>query len=195
MLWIKMFSQMSIGLILLLSAAGGGVYYVFKYDKGDSIKAEIKNLEDQQTKIDQEINDLNVKLEQLNKLDKAYEHYGGEVNQILQLIPYKMDSAIIVKHLDMQARKTGVDLTNINSQMSVEKKELYEKVKVSVTVKGLFRQILVFLSSLTELAEMITVEKFTLTRGSSSQDSYQRGISEVQMQMDIYGYRYISKAN
>ena len=195
MLWIKMFSQMSIGLILLLSAAGGGVYYVFKFDKGGNIKTEIEGLEDKQTKIEQEISDLNIRLKQLNEMDKAMNTMSAEVNQLLQLIPYEMTTQIIVNHLDTQARRAGVDLTDMNSQTSIEKKEFYEKVKVSVTVKGLFRQILMFLSNLTKLSEMITVEKFTLTRGASSQGSYQGGVSEVQMQMDIYGYKYISSSN
>ena len=191
MLWFKIFSQLSIGVCIVLSAGAGGVYYLWKYDGGKNIKNEIQNIEQQKKTVSEKIANLELDLKQMQEMDKAMRLMGNEVNKFLQFIPNKVTSAMILNHLNVHAKSAGVDLQNINHHNYVEKKEFYEKLKITVTVKGLFSQILVFLSKLTGLTEIITVDRFTLQTAKRS-DKYVGGSGEVIMTMDIYGYRYTS---
>ncbi len=190
MLWFRVFSQLSIGMIIILSAGFAGIYYITKYDKGESIKNEIASLDTQKSAVQKEIEELNGELNNLNELDKAMNSMSGEINKFLQFIPNKMTSSIVLNHLNQQAKVAGVDLQDIVTYSNVEKREFYEKLKVNVTVKGLFTQVLVFLSKLTNLKEIITVEQFSME--PIAQKKYAKGANEIKIQMDIYGYRYTS---
>ncbi len=162
------------------------MYYVFKYDKGESVQSEINDLETQKQTAQQKVEELKGELNRLQDMDKAMNLMGDEINKFLKFIPDKVSSSMILNHLNEKARSSGVELENIVNHRVSEKKEFYEKLKVSVTVRGLFTQILIFLSKLTSLTEIITVESFTM------EELAQKGRREVKMRMDIYGYRYIT---
>ncbi len=190
MLWLTIFSQLSIGIIIILSGGFAGVYYLWKYDSGQVIKDEIQKLEQKQNTIKEQITSMNLELQQLGEVDKAMRLMGKEMNKFLQFIPSKVTSAMILNHLNTHAKSAGVDLQGITNHSYIEKKEFYEKLKISITVKGLFSQILVFLSKLTGLTEIITVDTFNLQE-TRKKGKYIEG-NEVIMKMDIHGYRYIS---
>ena len=191
MLWLRSFSQLSIGIIILLSGGFAGLYYMVKYDKGQLLENEIQSLVGQKNVVQKEINSLNLELGQLQEMDKAMNLMGDEINKFLQFIPRKLTSSMVLNHLNIHAKESGVNLENIVNHRSIEKKEFYEKIKISVTVKGLYTQVLVFLSKLTSLTEIIIVEMFTLTE-VQGRGKYVGGLNEVTMRMDIYGYRYTS---
>ena len=174
-------------MVIIFSGGVAGLYYVFKYDKGENIQSEIQSLDDQKTKVQKSIEDLKVELSNLQEMDKAMNLMGDEINKFLKFIPDKVTSSMILNHLNEKARLAGVVLENIVNHKVSETKEFYEKLKVSVTVRGPFTQILIFLSKLTSLTEIITVESFNMD--NPSQEKNQR---EVKIRMDIYGYRYIT---
>ena len=191
MLWLKVFVRLSIGSIIILNIGLSGLYYFFKYDKGESIKDEIERIEGQKNAVQKKINDLKANLNDLQEMDKAMNRMGGEVNRLLKFIPNKVTSSMILNHLNIQAKSAGVDLEDINNRGGSETEGFYEKLKISVTVKGLFAQILVFLSKLTSLSEVVTVENFDLIE-VQQRGQQVGGLKEVKMKMDIYGYRYIT---
>lgn len=193
MFWLRVFSELSIGVVIILSGGFAGLYYVVKYDNGQTIKNETQELEKQKNAIQKKISSLNLELKQLQEMDKAMNLMGDEINKFLQFIPSKLTSSMVLEHLNENVRTSGVNLENIVTHDAVEKKEFYEKLKISITIRGLFTEVLVFLSKLTGLTEIITVEQFTLREAERSQNTDRiGGLDEVIMQMDIYGYRYVT---
>ena len=186
-MWFRIFSQLGIGVVIILSGGVAGVYYVLKYDHGENIQTEIKSLEEQQEKTKISIEDAKKELLNLQEMDKAMNLMGDEINKFLKFIPDKVTSSMVLNYLNEEARSAGVELENITNHKVSEKQEFYEKLKVSVTVRGLFTQILIFLSKLTSLKEIITVESFNMENLSQK-----KGRNEVKIRMDIYGYRYIT---
>jgi len=191
MLWLKTFSQLSIGILIILSGGFAGVYYLVRYDDGQAIADQIRSLDNQKKDVKKKIDSLNMELERLQEMDTAINLMGDEINKFLQYIPSEVTSSMILNNLTTNAKKAGVDLQGITNHRSIEQHDFYEKIKISVTVKGLFTQILVFLSKLTGLTEIVTVESFTLEKVKAG-GKYIGSLSEVRMRMDIYGYRYIS---
>ena len=192
MLWLKVFSNLSIGVVIFLSAGFAGLYYLVKYDDGKTIKTGIQRLEKQVEVEQKKVEDLDKELKSLHDMSAAMNQLGDKINDFLQFIPNKMTSLMILNHLTVNAKVSGVDLEDITHHRASQKKEFYEKIKVSVTVKGLFTQILIFLSKLTDLTEVVTVESFNLEEVQKSKKRISVGLREVTMKMDIYGYKYIS---
>ena len=191
MLWLKVLGQLSLGSFIIIGIILGGLYRVFKYDTGKGIVNEIKRMESQKNTIKGEINDLKGKLNGLQEMDRSINMMGSEINRFLRFIPNKMTSSMILNHLNVHAKAAGVSLENINNRGGNQKEDFYEKIKISVTVKGLFTQVLIFLSNLTGLTEIITVENFDLVEVQQRGQKIGR-LKEVKMRMDIYGYRYIA---
>ena len=185
-MWFKIFAQLGIGMVIILSAGVASVYYVWKYDKGEAIQQEIESLEQQQNKAKKSIEDLKVELINLKQMNQTMSLMGDKINEFLKFMPDKVTSSMVLNYLNEKARSAGVELENIVNHKVSEKKEFYEKLKVSVTVRGLFTQVLIFLSKLTGLTEIITVESFNMENLSQN-----KGKNEVKMRLDIYGYRYI----
>ena len=190
MLWLKAVSQVNLGVVIILSGGIAGMYYLFKYDNGQSIKEETQGLEKQKAAVQEKIDVVDFELKQLQEMDKAIRLMGDEINKFLQFIPNKLTSSMVLNHLNIHAKAAGVDMQNIQNHSAIEDHEFYEKIKISVTVTGLFSQVLVFLSKLTGLTEIITVGRFNLSE--IRQSRFVSGLNEVKMEMDIYGYRYTS---
>ena len=191
MLWLKTFSQLSIGILIILSGGFAGVYYLVKYDDGQALKEQIQNIGNQKNAVQKKIDSLDKDLKQLQHMNVVIEEMGDEINKFLQFIPSRLTSSMIMNHLNTNAKEAGVDLQNIINHKFTEQHDFYEKIKISVTVKGFFTQILIFLSKLTGLTEVITVENFTLEEVRTG-GKYVGSLNEVRMRMDIYGYRYTS---
>ena len=188
MLWLKVFSQISLGIVIIISGGIAGIYSVWKYDNGQSIKDAIQGVEKQKTVVQEKIDTLDFELTQLQEMGKAMRLMGDEVNKFLQFIPNKLTSSMVLNHLNIHAKSSGVNMKDITNHSAVETQEFYEKIKISVTVKGLFSQVLVFLSKLTGLTEIISVDSFTLEE--AQRGKYVGSSNEITMRMDIYGYRY-----
>ena len=75
------------------------------------------------------INDLKTNLNDLHEMDKAMNRMGSEVSRLLKFIPNKVTSSMILNHLNIQAKSSGVDLEDINNRGGSEIESFYEKLK------------------------------------------------------------------
>ena len=192
MLFIKSFADLSIFFVILISGAIAGWYRFLKYDKGDSIKAQIQQINVDKDKTRTQIENLKLELKALQETDALVNQMGVEINSFLRFIPSKLTSVMILNHLNNTAKSTGVNVENITNYDFVRKEEFYEKLKVSVTIKGIFSNVLLFLSKLTGLTEVITVESFAMQSVRGRVNVAIQGLDEVKVRMDIFGYRYVS---
>lgn len=192
MLFIKSFANLSIFFVILLSGAITGGYRFLKYDEGDSIKTQIQEINVNKDQTQAKIANLKLELKALQETDILVNKMGDEINNFLRFIPSRLTSAMILNHLNNTAKSTGVNVENITNYDFVRKEEFYEKLKVSVTIKGIFSNVLLFLSKLTGLTEMITVESFAMDSVRGRADVSVHGLEEVKVRMDIFGYRYAS---
>ena len=176
---------------ILLSAGFAGFYYLYKYDNGKSLQEEIVKLDKQKQEIEVKIEEANIELTRFHETDEVLNDIGNEINKFLEYIPNKLTSAMILNRLNTYSKSSGVDMEDINNHPIAEQKDFYEKLKITMTIRGVYTQVLVFLSKLTSATEIITVEDFTIRE---VRDRERTGglFTEVTMRMDIYGYRYIA---
>ena len=176
-------------LVAVMSFGFAGLYYMFKYDDGKSIRAEMQTLNINKEKVKAEIDNLKLEVSTLQETDKVMNQMGLEINQFLEFIPKELTSSKILNNLNNTARNSGVNIENIINSHSFVREDFYEKIKVSLVIKGVFSQLLVFLSKLTSLRELITVESFTME--SMARQNRRAAFGELKMRMDMYSYRYI----
>lgn len=190
MIWLKAFAEWPLPTIFVFGVGLAGGYWMLKYDNGSSIQKKIDQAATEKETLQAEVDELTSKLRNLQEADRTINEMGDQFDQFLKLIPNKMNSSLVMEYLNTISLATGVRVTSIQSHPTSERKDFYEKLKISVTLRGFYTEILSFLAKLTGLSEIVTVENFEMDhRGVASSGEASTG--EVQMKMDIYGYRYL----
>ncbi len=191
-MWLKIMSDMPVGSIILFSLFLAGGYYFWKFDSGQSIKSNIKQLEDDVNQTQNDIARLKTTKANLQDLDKVMNDTANEVEQLYNYIPNELTSSKVLKYLNSLTKQSGVNLEDVKNHGVMTKKKFYEKLKIHMVIRGFFTEILMFLSKLTELKIIITVEKFTI-ENTHSQNLHGSFLNELKMTMDIYSYRYVTQ--
>ena len=190
MMWLKVFAEWPLPTIFVFSVGLAGGYWMLKYDNGSSIQKQIDQSAQEKETLQVEVDELTSKLRTLQEADRTINEMGDQFDQFLKLIPNKMNASLVMEYLNNISIATGVRMSSIRTHPTPERKDFYEKLKISVTLKGFYNEILLFLAKLTGLSEIVTVENFEMNnRGVTPSGEASTG--EVQMKMDIYGYRYI----
>lgn len=193
MIWFRIFFKLSVSTLLFISVLLAGVYYVVKYDKGTSVKSEIKTIQNKIKNEKKAFAKLELKLEKIKKLDIHIKQLGGDINSFLKYIPNKMTGAKMSKILTQKAKESGINIESLTNHGTTIKENFYEKIKVSIVIRGFFSQILLFLSKLTELTEILTVEFFDMQIAQKTKNRFRNSNQEIEARLDVYGFRYISK--
>ncbi len=190
-MWLKIISDLQFSLTVILSVLIGGGYYFWKYNNGGSIDSEIKKLTNSISQVEQEIQSLRSKQAELQSTSTAFKSVGTEIKELYRYIPHQLKSSQVLKYVNTLTKQSGVHLEDVHNYGSVKKEKLYEKIKISMVIKGFFSEILLFLTSLTKLDIIVTVEKFMIQNSINSNNS-SGFVDELRMSMDIYSFRYIN---
>ena len=194
-MWLKFFADLGFGIVFLLGFVIMGGYYFWKYNDGSAIRLELENMETERKKIHSEIQTLQVKLQSVQEMDESLKKNSEEINLLFKYIPNTLKSSMILKHLNHLTKASGVHLEDIKNYGSVKKEKLYEKLRISMHIRGFFSQLLLFLSKITELNIFVTVEDFVIEHDAKKAQSLLNRLHELRMSMDIYGYRYLTQAD
>ena len=185
--------DMTIGMVIFISLLLGGFYYLFVFDNGDSIKQATTSLVNNEALAQKEIKELKEKLTHLERMKQVLDRTQDEVNKFLRFMPNTLTSLMILNNLNANAKDSGVILENIKTrELPAQDRRPYSIVQVNLNIKGLFNQILVFLSRLTDSPEIITFHEFTL-RNENMMDSGSSGsikYGQITMTATIHGYKY-----
>ena len=190
-MWLKIISDLQFSLTVILSVIIGGGYYFWKYNNGNSIDSEIKKLTSSISQVEQEIQSLRSKQAELQSTSTAFKSVGTEIKELYRYIPHQLKSSQVLKYVNTLTKQSGVHLEDVHNYGSVKKEKLYEKIKISMVIKGFFSEILLFLTSLTKLDIIVTVEKFMIQNSTNANNST-GFVDELRMSMDIYSFRYIN---
>lgn len=191
-MWLKIIADLQIVLVLLLNIMLMGGYYFLEYNDGSAIKSAIAQLEKDKVKVQEDISDLELKLQDVQKMDESMKTHAEEISQLIKYIPNELTSSQILKHLNHLTKASGIHLEDIKNYGTVKKEELYEKLRINMKIRGFFSQVLLFLSKVTELNIFVTVEEFTIEKDMRQEQSRQL-LNELRVSMDIYGYRYLTE--
>lgn len=180
------------------AALVGGVvallYYMVLYDDGSSKEQGIQTMSSQLVKVKTELSQIDKTLSDASRFEKLAKDMGEEVDKVISYLPINFSATDMMKMLSTEAKASGSNIVRVRansmarpgSHRSGEK--FYEELKVSVELEGTYSQLLLFLSFLTRVDKIITMDSLTMT-SSSSKD----GANLLKFGGDFVGYRYLEQ--
>jgi type IV pilus assembly protein PilO len=177
---------MSLGKVLMLSLVVSGLYYMIAYDAGDTWRAVIAQTIQTKADLEEKTRKIDKDLEEVNNLREAQEKDAERLNILLGYIPEKLSNFELMKTLSNEAKAVGVNINQIRDKGGqATTTEFYEEIGVDIDLEGSFSQLVLFLSNLTRLNQILTLESLSLRAA--------QGDSSLLMSAQVNGYRYVSK--
>lgn len=176
------------GRVVVFSLVICGLYYLVGYDSGAAHLANVESYKAQLAEIQQKSEKVDKEIDEIRALKAAQEKDSERLNILLGFIPEKLSNFEMMRTLSNEAKAVGVNINSIRDSgaSSAKSGEFYEEIGVDVNLEGSFSQLLLFLSNLTRLNQIVTVNTLDL-RGLSGADG------ALSMNAQVRGYRYVTK--
>ena len=186
------------GKAIIIGICVGGFYWAVMYDDGSSLQRQIKNFNNQ-------IRQAKVELESLKQVEEDARRYkaiiskqGQRLKEITKYIPEQLSDVDLMGLLSNEAKAAGANISNISSAQSARRNPLeqgsekvFEEVAVKVELEGTYTQILMFLSFITKVDKVITVQDLSIKKASKNvQEAEDVGVPIV-FGATFIGYRYL----
>ena len=169
-----------IGFVLAL------IFYLLWFDSGVSQKRQISSITKDIGVLSNELVTLEKAVVDADKLNRLIEQVGEGVNKLSKYIPEKLTDTDVVKDLSTSARSVGATVVGIRVKSAKSNSDdIYDLVSVEVELRGVFDEIMAFLSQLTKVDRIYTLEdmNFSIKRRGEHR-------SEVSFKTTVVGYRY-----
>jgi len=178
--------NMSVGATVIMAILIGGAFYALYYDSGEK----------QQLKINQTRREIATKKTKITRADsqilaaKRYEliekKMGEVMGRVLKYIPSNIKSFEVQRFIQKAATDSELNIVKIerrNGLPLVVKGAPFVKMPITTQLEGSFVQIMDFLSRLTKLNRIVTVDgmRFESKRRSNI----------IQFSATFMGYRYV----
>lgn len=186
---LQMLGALPIGRVIVLSLVISGLYYLVGYDGGAQFQIAIDTANKTLQDLEVEDKKLEVELQEIRALKAAQEKDSEQLNMLLAFIPEKFSNFELMRTLSNEAKAVGVDIDSLKDVGVLANKgaEFYAEIGVDIEIDGSFAQLLLFLSNLTKLKQIVTLDTLSLrTVGSQSSDS------QLTMSAQVRGYRYVA---
>ncbi len=186
--------EMPLSRVLILAAVVSGLYYLLIFDNGSKWKAQTATALQRKSEIETETVTVDKEIQEINNLKAAQERDAEKLNTLFAYIPEKLTKVEIMRTISTEAKAVGANINSIRdsaggSSGQNQKSEFYEEMAVEVDLAGTFPQLLLFLSNLTRINQIMSVENLTLNvvQGATSENM------ALSMAAMIKAYRYIGK--
>ena len=163
------------------------LFYLLFFDSGVSQKREIGSVTKEIGELNKELVALEKAVIDADKLNRLIEQVGEGVSKLSKYIPEKLTDTDVVKDLSTSARSVGATVVGVRVKSNARSNDsdVYDLVSVEVELRGIFDEIMAFLSQLTKIDRIYTLEDmfFSVKKQIGSK-------SEVSFKTTVVGYRY-----
>ncbi|MCM2281626.1 MAG: type 4a pilus biogenesis protein PilO [Bdellovibrionaceae bacterium] len=178
------FTWQKIFIIALALSAG---YYFFMFDDGSSLdqalnvaRAELKKEQEMLAKTEKAMKDLDRFKEELNSQQ-------AQVREVMSFLPNQMNVSELVSTIQDRANQAGMRVTKSEPKDETKKVEFYESMPLQVELQGTYSQVAAFLSLLSKLPRLVTIDKIALRLDPKSPPDNPK----LAFAATIIGYRFV----
>jgi Tfp pilus assembly protein PilO len=186
MKYLKMFSELSLGKVIVLAIFVAAGYYASYFDAGESIEAEYSNLKSQ-------VDERETRRVEIAKTMKKEEEMMANTLQLKRnldvvkdKIPNELKDTQMQTIINEAANNSGVSVVSLNVdsqgkrdpdappvEMTIEEvkpENLIEEIKFSIRINGTFDAFIRFLETLAKEDKVIKIRNFNITQFSTNVD-------------------------
>lgn len=147
-----------------------GVYYMFFYDSGNTQIAQIARIQGQIQGKQKELQKLQQQAQEVSQLMAKREELDRQLDSLKKYVPQDLTASNLMGLISNEAKAAGANILNIqgNSRSSGKSKNNFlMEMPVQVQLKGAFSQLMLFMSYLTRVDKVITLNSFSMRSDNS----------------------------
>jgi Tfp pilus assembly protein PilO len=118
---------------------------------------------------------------------------SSQFQQVVELMPAEANVADFMLQIREEATKAGARVKRLEPVAAVTKIDFYENRKLEIALEGSYAQILSFLSNLSKLKRLVTVEKLSLAQSAPGQQ-LSNDEALVNFTGTLVSYRYLAQS-
>jgi len=179
--------------MIFISGVLASGYWFFLYDKGLDIIQETDDIKNQIIQTDKNIGKKKEEIEKAITFDSGVRLLGKELELFYEYFPYKLTNRQLFQDLTRLSKDSGLEIMSMKGSPRQQQTKLYETLNVQLMVEGEFAQFLGFLSKLTDLDKVVTVQNVNIKPVVKRQKarSGDAKIQKIQAQINVLGFRYV----
>lgn len=186
--------NLTYGKSFLIGIALAAVYYFSVYNDGTTLENQISTAKNQLNQYNNEIATIQKAIKDAEDYKQTMNVLGVEMERVLKAVPSQLSSFDLMKIVSNVAKKLNVQINSLHSRESFrpgEKKDaIFENVGVEVDLTGTYNQIMQFMSELTSLDKIVTINALTLV---AKVDTSRKGppLIMITFRAMLLGYKYL----
>jgi Tfp pilus assembly protein PilO len=144
----------------------GGAFFTWSLDR-----TEIEMREQSIVDTDNEIRNLEKKIQDAKEFEKQYEEkrkrfkqLSDELQKLQGALPRQFFLPDLLSDLLREAKQLEIEITSIKPDAKEEQKELYNSLGFSINARGTFLQFFIFLDRMANLKRLVSVDKFEVLK-------------------------------
>lgn len=187
--------EMSFGQAFLLGLALAAGYYFVAYDSGESKINQAQEAQRRTGELNQELITTQKELDRSKEFKETLKLKDEQFLTFTSYIPEQLNISDMMKSISAEAKAAGVNILSIKESNTITKNYQYtDPLAIEVTLEGGFPQHILFLSYLTRLDSIFTVNSmaFSGSTAGAQKNSDPTSIS-VRFSATIVGYRYTAQ--
>jgi Tfp pilus assembly protein PilO len=180
--------------VLMFGFVAAALYYFGVFDDGTSMRNRLQetttHLADSKKKLDE----TKKAMADAARFESEVKSTTEQFNKLIEYMPENMSQSDLMSMVAKQAAAAGAKVTRVEPVSVVQnqtKIEVYDPVRVNVSLQGNFMQILGFLSNLSQVPRLLSFDKLnlaTLGEGAASADLSEAPV--LTFEGTLVGYRY-----
>lgn len=135
-----------------------GLFYMFYY-KGKN--SELVNIRNERIRVKDEVARLQVKKQELDKIEAELEQLAVILTGLEEIIPKKREISTILRRIQQLANDSRLDVVSFAPQGEVEK-EFYSEWPIPIEIRGSYHNLAIFFDRLSRFSRIFNVEDFSI---------------------------------
>jgi type IV pilus assembly protein PilO len=135
-----------------------GAFYLFYYKPKNT---EIKNLEAERIKVEQEVAQLRLKKQQLDKIEAELVSLDSQLKELYAIIPEKKETSDILRKIQQLAYDSRLIITRFAPKDEINK-DFYSEWPIPIEITGSYNNLGIFFDRLSQFSRLFTVENFSI---------------------------------
>lgn len=180
--------NMSLGSAVLMGLVFMALYWLLYYDSGEQREALLNKLGNEVKQKQAQVNRLEESLKAARKYEIVEQKMGEILDRIITYIPTKLRSVDILRLIQKEAVLADLNIVKMSQKRASGRPvegAPFVKLPVSAQLEGDFVRVMEFLSALTKLDKIVTVERMRF-----SLDNKKR----VRFTATFMGYKYVDSS-
>jgi Tfp pilus assembly protein PilO len=181
--------------VLMFSFVAAALYYFGLFDDGTSMRNRLQQTTTQLADSKKKLDETKKAMADAARFESEVKATTEQFSKLIEYMPENMSQSDLMSMVAKQAAAAGAKVTRIEPVSAVQnqtKAEVYDPVRVNITLSGTFTQILSFLSNLSQVPRLLTFDKLNLaTPGDSASPTADLSETPVlSFEGTLVGYRY-----